>query len=114
MLGGTAALGVERLTGRAATETRLRAAVAGKRIVHLATHGFFATGRARSSLAAIPQAHARLVARGEPQAGYNPLLLAGLVFWVVHALLDSIWFYEDAFGDLLRVHIDFGGHAAFK
>jgi CHAT domain-containing protein/Tfp pilus assembly protein PilF len=70
---------IERLTGNAATETRLRSAVSRKRIVHLATHGFFATGKVRSALAAIPEEHARLVAEGEPPAGYNPMLLAGVV-----------------------------------
>jgi CHAT domain-containing protein len=52
------------LTGRAATETAVKRNVAGKRVVHLATHGFFLDS----------QCPAGSVARD------NPLLRAGLAF----------------------------------
>ena len=45
----------------------------GKRVLHLATHGFFATGEARSALAA------------GGAAGLNPMLLSGVVLAGVNA-----------------------------
>jgi len=49
----------------AATETAVAAAMQGKAVAHLATHGFFSTGRCKSAL------------EGD---GYDPMLLSGLVF----------------------------------
>jgi len=65
--------GVLRLTGSDATEGRLRKEIEGRRVVHLATHGFFATGEARSALA------------GDGSAGLNPMLLSGVVLAGVNA-----------------------------
>jgi CHAT domain-containing protein len=53
------------LTGSDVSETRLRRDAPGKRLIHLATHGFFATGAVRSGL-------------GEA-GGMNPMLLSGVV-----------------------------------
>ncbi len=58
------------LTGQSASETRVAEAVAGKRYVHLATHGFFAGEGCRSALAA--DSNERVV------LGMNPMLLSGL------------------------------------
>ena len=71
---------VESLTGRTATESRIRSAAAGKRLIHLATHAFFATGQMRSSLDAIPDEHSRFAIEGEPQAGRNPTVVDVDVF----------------------------------
>jgi CHAT domain-containing protein/tetratricopeptide (TPR) repeat protein len=55
------------LSGAAATEDEVRAAMSGKRVVHLATHGFYASGTCKSALS-------------DPQGvGYDPRLLSGLV-----------------------------------
>ena len=56
------------LSGTAASEGRVAEGAAGKRAIHLATHGFFATGACRSALDG-----------GGELAGYNPMTLAGLV-----------------------------------
>ncbi len=55
---------VVRLGGADATEAQVRAAAAGKRSIHLATHGFFATGEEGAAL----EGGAR-----------NPMLLSGIV-----------------------------------
>ena len=55
------------LGGAAASEAAVAGAIRGKAVVHLATHGFFATGRCKSALE-----------RGD--GGFNPMLLSGLVF----------------------------------
>ena len=57
--------GVTLLQGSDVTEARLRVEAPGKRLIHLATHGFFATGATRSGL-------------GEA-GGMNPMLLSGVV-----------------------------------
>lgn len=74
--------GVLRLGARDATEARLREALPGRRIVHLATHGFFATGSVRSALAgrAAPGGGAAATASLEAAIGLNPMLLSGVVF----------------------------------
>lgn len=56
---------VSLLRGSEVTEARLRRDAPGKRLIHLATHGFFATGAVRSGL-------------GEA-GGMNPMLLSGVV-----------------------------------
>lgn len=53
--------GTSRLTGAAATEAAFKAQAAGRRVLHLATHGFFLGGRCR------------------PAARATPLLLSGLI-----------------------------------
>lgn len=57
--------GVTLLEGSEVSESRLRREAPGKRVLHLATHGFFATGAERSGL-------------GEA-GGMNPMLLSGVV-----------------------------------
>ncbi len=54
---------VETLRGAEATESAVVSKVSGKRVVHLATHGFFAGGECSSSL---------------DDGGFNPMLLSGL------------------------------------
>ena len=56
---------VSLLSASEVTEARLRRDAPGKRLLHLATHGFFATGAVRSGL-------------GEA-GGMNPMLLSGVV-----------------------------------
>ena len=63
--------GATMLTGAEASEGRIKREMPGKRLVHLATHGFFATGKLRSALIG-PLAGSEVV-------GYNPLLLSGVV-----------------------------------
>ncbi len=63
------------LTGAAASESAFKQQAAGKRVLHLATHGFFLGGKCASALEASEKP------RGEAQAswtGENPLLLSGL------------------------------------
>lgn len=55
------------LAGFEAGEAAVAAAMAGSGLVHLATHGFFATGRCHSVLAS------------SEALGFNPMLLSGIV-----------------------------------
>jgi len=72
------------LSGRAATETAVKNALNGRRVVHLATHGFFlgedcalavSSSRAGSAATASPTKP-----RSIERAPENPLLLSGLAF----------------------------------
>ncbi|MFC2174065.1 CHAT domain-containing protein [Acidobacteriota bacterium] len=69
------------LKGAAASETSFKQKASGKRVLHLATHGFFLGGKCESALE--PQRGVSgIVTLGEKQPplvmGENPLLLAGL------------------------------------
>jgi CHAT domain-containing protein len=74
---------VGRLSGSTATKQRLHAAMAGRRHLHLATHGFFAPPEVKSALA--PEDDLRGLkswegmSRGEIR-GFYPGLLSGLVW----------------------------------
>jgi len=57
------------LEGADATREDFLARLPGSRFVHVATHGFFATGECRSAMDA-----------GTTVTGFNPMLLSGLVF----------------------------------
>ena len=59
---------VVRLAGPRAAEAAFKLSAPGHRVVHLATHGFFALDRCRS-----------LLQQGAPASAENPLLLSGLV-----------------------------------
>jgi CHAT domain-containing protein/tetratricopeptide (TPR) repeat protein len=74
MLRGTASNAIQ-LTGAAASESAFKQQAAGKRVLHLATHGFFLGGKCASALEASekPKAEAPVSLTGE-----NPLLLSGL------------------------------------
>ncbi len=64
------------LSGSQASERNVKEQGPGKRILHLATHGFFATGDVRSVL------HGRSPGPGGlhiPTIGFNPMLLSGVV-----------------------------------
>jgi CHAT domain-containing protein len=79
--GATGTDGVLVLNGRSATETAVKRAAAGRRVLHLATHAFFL----QSGCEARP-AHTRAVgalaplASGTAAFADNPLLLSGLAF----------------------------------
>ena len=62
--------GVVRLSGPEATEARIRALLPGKRLVHIATHGFFAASGERSGLR---------IDGAEGALAQSPLLRTGLV-----------------------------------
>ena len=64
---------VLQLTGSGASEDAFKRLAPGKRILHLATHGFFLLDRCRSSLDGVSAAD------GEMAIGEDPLLLSGLV-----------------------------------
>jgi CHAT domain-containing protein len=67
-----------RLTGVEASEEAFKRNAPGKRVLHLATHGFFVAGRCPSALDPTGSSW-RPEARGEiAGAGDNPLLLCGL------------------------------------
>jgi CHAT domain-containing protein len=66
-----------RLTGAAATESGFKAEAVGRRIVHLATHGFFLGGRCASGLD--PSAASTPTGASAKIARENPLLLSGLI-----------------------------------
>jgi CHAT domain-containing protein/tetratricopeptide (TPR) repeat protein len=67
------------LSGAAATESAVKGALPGRRVVHLATHGFFSHGECRT-----PAGNVRgvgglvVVSRARHDRAENPLLLAGL------------------------------------
>jgi CHAT domain-containing protein len=65
-----------RLTGAAASESAFKAASPGRRVLHLATHGFFLGGRCASALDS-PDEPARAAAAKTTRE--NPLLLSGLI-----------------------------------
>jgi CHAT domain-containing protein len=68
---------VRYLNGPAATEGAFKREATGKRVLHLATHGFFLDGRCESAL----DARGDQIPGGVPVAvtGENPMLLSGLV-----------------------------------
>ncbi|MDQ3212368.1 MAG: CHAT domain-containing protein [Acidobacteriota bacterium] len=66
-----------RLTGAAASESAFKAAAAGRRVLHLATHGFFLGGRCGSDLE--PSAGSTAAGASASIARENPLLLSGLI-----------------------------------
>ncbi|MCI0656994.1 MAG: CHAT domain-containing protein, partial [Acidobacteria bacterium] len=67
------------LTGPGATETAIRELAPGKKVLHLATHGFFVEDRCDTPLArAAGGSREGTLAREEPLKGENPLLLSGL------------------------------------
>ena len=75
--------GIEPLEGRGATRDRLRAAMGGRRYLHLATHGYFAPPELKSALA--PRDDAEVLrtweAMGQRGAtGWFPELLSGLAW----------------------------------
>jgi len=67
----------QRLTGAEASETAFKSSAPGKRLLHLATHGFFLDGRCPSTLEGVPQATG-LDEQSAAVARENPLLLVGL------------------------------------
>ena len=71
-----APFGALRLTGAAASESAFKAQAAGRRILHIATHGFFLDGRCAASPDRSGTSTAAAVASVVTQ---NPLVLSGLI-----------------------------------
>jgi CHAT domain-containing protein/tetratricopeptide (TPR) repeat protein len=72
----SAGAGLVRLSGRTATEAAFKGNVAGTRVVHLATHGFFLGSRCSVAPDRVAHAGEDELSTG-PGFGENPLLLAG-------------------------------------
>ncbi|PYR80748.1 MAG: hypothetical protein DMF87_07990 [Acidobacteria bacterium] len=73
------------LSGRAATKAALTSAIAGHRVVHLATHGFFLRPECEAALPTT-RGVGGLISGRAPAAVDNPLLLSGLALAGVNAL----------------------------
>ena len=72
---------VVHLTGSKASEAMLKHEAPGRRVLHLATHGFFIAGRCPSALQASRGIGGLVTSeesRSKPMVGENPLVLAGL------------------------------------
>ena len=67
------------LSGGEAREDRIRKEMPGKRFLHFATHGFFASGKTRTTLAGARSADAEELNQARLLAHLNPLILSGLV-----------------------------------
>ncbi|KAA3614255.1 MAG: CHAT domain-containing protein [Planctomycetota bacterium] len=81
----------ERIEGSAATEERVRKAVAGKRYVHIATHGYFEPDHLPSLVrdAEALQGAGQFVKQQLNAVGLLPGMLSGLVLAGVNGELDS-------------------------
>jgi len=75
------------LTGIDASESAVYAEMSGKRVVHLATHGFFASDKCKSALAGGAE-------RGQSVVGFNPMLLSGIVLAGANAGHDPLDDYD--------------------
>jgi CHAT domain-containing protein/Tfp pilus assembly protein PilF len=86
------------LSGSKASERQIKLQSSGKRFLHLATHGFFATGKVRSALAG--SRGGGLDAR---TGGFNPMLLSGVVLAGANAGADLGGATEDGVLTALEV-----------
>ncbi|MCB9677706.1 MAG: CHAT domain-containing protein [Alphaproteobacteria bacterium] len=77
---------VRRMAGADATEAALTDAIGDASLLHLATHGFFATGECRSSLDR---------AAGAELVGMNPMLLSGVALADANRDPSAIWTAEE-------------------
>ncbi len=68
------------LRGRAATTTTVKRDAIGRRVIHLATHGFFLQSSCAPSVAGTRGIGGIASGAASPQQAENPLLLAGLAF----------------------------------
>jgi CHAT domain-containing protein/Tfp pilus assembly protein PilF len=71
---------VIKMTGANASKAAFMTAASGRRVLHLATHGFFLGGRCRSALQASRGIVLLEPDDAGPPVGDNPLLLSGLAF----------------------------------
>jgi len=68
------------LSGRAATETTVKQAAVGRRVVHLATHGYFLESQCDAAIAGTRGVGGLSSQRSSQALAENPLLLTGLAF----------------------------------
>ena len=87
------------LSGSQASERQIKLESPGKRFIHLATHGFFATGKVRSALAGSRSAGGLDARTG----GFNPMLLSGVVLAGANAGADLSGATEDGVLTALEV-----------
>ncbi len=79
------------LTGKQAEERTVKQSLPGKRLAHIATHGFFAGGKLRSVLSADPAG-----AEGQIKGiGFNPMVLSGLLLAGANSYHDTMTGSED-------------------
>jgi CHAT domain-containing protein len=73
-----------------ATEDEFKKSAPGKKVIHLATHGFFAGGKCKSATVDDGKQRHGLMMEKAQVTGFNPMVLSGVVFAGVNAKRGAI------------------------